>query len=90
MEPSGKRDGVEQLQSYMSACPNAQWGKWTNGRFKAVYRRADIKGQVVWEEPNDIPSKGGDAEEVDRPSRKTLKFTTADNLLFSFKFFRST
>lgn len=85
VEPSSKRDGVEQLQSYMSACPNAQWGMWTNGRFKAVYRRAVVEGKVAWEEPNDIPSKGGDAEEVDRPARKTLKFATADNLLFSFK-----
>ena len=85
VEPSSKRDGVEQLQSYMSACPNAQWGMWTNGRFKAVYRRVVVEGKVAWEEPNDIPSKGGDAEEVDRPSRKNLKFATADNMLFSFK-----
>src|SRR5262245_56154680 len=33
------KDGVEQLQSYMSACINAEWGMWTNGRFKAVYRK---------------------------------------------------
>ena len=85
VEPSNKRDGVEQLQSYMSACPNAEWGMWTNGRYKAVYRRVVAEGRVSWEEPNDIPSKGGDAEEVDRPSRKTLKFATADNMLFSFK-----
>lgn len=85
VEPSSKRDGVEQLQSYMSACPNAQWGMWTNGRFKAVYRRVVAEGRVAWEEPNDIPAKGGDAEEVDRPTRKNLNFATADNLLFSFK-----
>lgn len=85
VEPSSKRDGVEQLQSYLSACPNAQWGMWTNGRFKAVYRRVIVDGRTIWEEPNDIPSKGGNVEEVDRPSRDTLKHATADNLLFSFK-----
>ena len=26
------KDGVEQLKSYMSACPNCEWGMWTNGR----------------------------------------------------------
>lgn len=36
VEPSSKRDGVEQLRSYMSACPNAQWGMWTNGRSHSV------------------------------------------------------
>jgi len=84
-EPSAKRDGVEQLKTYLSSCPNAQWGMWTNGRYKAVYRRVVTDGRVNWEEPNDIPSNGGDAEEVDRPTRKNLKFATADNLLFSFK-----
>ncbi|OPY84797.1 MAG: putative type I restriction enzymeP M protein [Syntrophorhabdus sp. PtaU1.Bin153] len=85
IEPSNKREGVDQLQSYMSSCPNAEWGMWTNGRYKAVFRRAVSDGRVVWDEPNDIPSKGGDAEEVDRPSRNNLKFASADNMLFSFK-----
>jgi type I restriction enzyme M protein len=84
-EPSAKRDGVDQLKTYLSSCPNAQWGMWTNGRYKAVYRRIVVEGKTAWEEPNDIPAKDGDAEEVDRPTRNGLKFATADNLLFSFK-----
>jgi len=40
---------------------------WTNGRFKAVFRRIVEGRRASWEEPNDIPSKGGPAEEVDRP-----------------------
>ena len=85
VQPSSKRDGVDQLKSYMSACPNVEWGMWTNGRFKDVYRRVMKAGKVVWEEPNDIPSKNGDAEEVNRPKRELLKRATDDNLLFSFK-----
>lgn len=83
--PSNKRDGIEQLKSYMSACPNVEWGMWTNGRYKDVFRRVFKNGLFVWEEPNDIPSKDGDAEEVNRPKRELLKQATDDNLLFPSK-----
>jgi type I restriction enzyme M protein len=36
-------------------------------------------------EPNDIPSKDGNIEEVDRPQRESLRNAVGDNLLFSFK-----
>lgn len=85
VEPSNRKDGVEQLKSYMAACPNTEWGMWTNGKYKAVYRLLRTKGKAVWSEPNDIPSKDGDIEEIDRPRRELLKHATDDNLLFSFK-----
>jgi type I restriction enzyme M protein len=85
VEPSNKKDGVEQLKSYMAACPNAEWGMWTNGKYKAVYRLTRTSGKAVYSEPNDIPSKDGDLEEIDRPRRELLKHATDDNLLFSFK-----
>jgi type I restriction enzyme M protein len=84
VQPSDRRDGVDQLKSYMNAT-GAEWGMWTNGQYKAVYRHVQERGRSIWEEPNDIPSKGGDVEEVDRPERETLKHATEDNLLFSFK-----
>ena len=85
IEPTHKKEGVEQLKSYMAACPNAEWGMWTNGKYKAVYRLVRTKGKAAWSEPNDIPSKDGDIEEIDRPKRELLKHATDDNLLFSFK-----
>ena len=85
VEPSSKRDGIDQLKSYMSACPNAEWGMWTNGRNKAVYRRGLEGRKTVWGEPNDIPSKDGSLEEIDRPTRDSLKTAVEDNMLFSFK-----
>ena len=44
---------------------------WTNGKFKAVYRFIrDENGRVIETiEPNDIPSKDGSIDEVDRPTR---------------------
>jgi type I restriction enzyme M protein len=85
VKPDSQKDGVGQLKSYMSACTNAEWGMWTNGRFKAVFRRVQGERGYDFEEPNDLPSKGGDVEEVDRPDREQLKNATDDNLLFSFK-----
>lgn len=85
VQPSSRKDGVEQLKSYMAACPNAEWGMWTNGKYKAVYRLTRTQGKAVYSEPNDIPSKDGDIDEIDRPRRELLKHATDDNLLFSFK-----
>jgi type I restriction enzyme M protein len=86
VEPSANKDGVDQLKSYMSAC-GAEWGMWTNGKSKAVYRWIrDENGRVIeQQEPNDIPPKNGNIEEVDRPTRESLKNAVGDNLLFSFK-----
>jgi len=83
--PSASKDGVEQLKSYMAACDNSEWGMWTNGRKKTVLRRIRAEEGIEYEEPNDIPSKDGDIEEVDRPTRDSLKNAVGDNLLFSFK-----
>jgi len=83
--PSASKDGVEQLRSYMAACDNSEWGMWTNGKKKTVLRRIRTEEGIEYEEPNDIPSKNGDIEEVDRPTRESLKNAVGDNLLFSFK-----
>lgn len=83
--PSARKDGIEQLRSYMAACDNSEWGMWTNGKKKTVFRRIRTSEGIEYEEPNDIPSKDGDVEEVDRPTRDSLKNAVGDNLLFSFK-----
>ena len=47
VEARNAKDGVEQLKSYMSTCPNCEWGMWTNGRQKEVYRKyVNEKGQI--------------------------------------------
>ncbi len=86
VEPTSRKDGIGQLQSYMSACPNCEWGMWTNGRQKEVFRKIiDEKGAIHFEEFNDIPSADGSIEEIDRPNRASLKNAVEDNLLFVFK-----
>jgi len=86
VEPSSAREGIAQLQSYMAACPNCEWGMWTNGKFKSVFRKVvDERGTIAFEDYNDIPSADGRLEDIDRPKRNTLKDAYDDNLLFVFK-----
>jgi len=86
VEPTAKKDGVGQLKSYMAACPNCEWGMWTNGKVKEVFRKiVNEKKKIQFIDFNDIPSADGKLEDIDRPKRSTLKSAIEDNLLFVFK-----
>jgi type I restriction enzyme M protein len=86
VELTNAKEGVAQLKAYMSACPNCEWGMWTNGKQKEVYRKAvGEQGQIVFEDYNDIPSADGNIDDIDRPKRGKLKNASDDNLLFVFK-----
>jgi type I restriction enzyme M protein len=67
IEPTSHKDGIEQLKSYRSASANAEWGTWTNGKFKAVFRKAVADGHIEWTERNDVFFKRRNSEETDRP-----------------------
>lgn len=70
----------------MSACPNCEWGMWTNGKQKEVYRKyVNDKGQIDFMDYNDIPSADGNLDDINRPKRTSLKNAYDDNLLFTFK-----
>lgn len=86
VKPTDKNNGVEQMKSYMAACSNCEWGMWTNGMHKEVWRKVkNEKGKYVYEEFNDIPSADGTTDEHERPNRNTLIKAYDDNLLFTFK-----
>lgn len=86
VKPTDKNNGIEQLKTYMAACNNCEWGMWTNGLHKTVYRKVvNEKKQTVFEEYNDIPSADGTTDEKERPNRNTLIKAYEDNLLFTFK-----
>lgn len=85
IEPKNRKDGVEQLKSYMSACPNCEWGMWTNGKYREVLRKEKVEGRYEFQEYNDIPPADGSLEDVDRPKRNKLKKAYEDNLLMVFK-----
>ena len=80
------KDGIAQLQSYMSVCPNCEWGMWTNSIEKFVFKKCvDAAGNITFMEYNDIPSADGNLDDVNRPNRKSLRNASDDNLLFVFK-----
>jgi type I restriction enzyme M protein len=83
--PKDKSNGVEQLKSYLSACPNANWGLWTNSKHRVVLRKLVAGRKLVWQEPNDIPGADGRTDILDRPTHDDLIRATDDNLLFSFR-----
>ncbi|WP_418499700.1 N-6 DNA methylase [Flagellimonas sp.] len=86
VKPTDKNNGVEQMKSYMAACANCEWGMWTNGMHKEVWRKIkNEKGKYIYEEFNDIPSADGTTDEQERPNRNTLIKAYEDNLLFTFK-----
>lgn len=86
VKPTSRAEGVGQLQSYMAACLNAQYGMWTNGDDRFCYaKRSDGKGGWTFDEIIDIPGFGQTEEDAQRPKRRDLKVATADNLLFAFR-----
>ncbi len=85
VEPADKKDGVDQLKSYMSVCVNCEWGLWTNGKYKEVLRKVTVGNKIEFQEYNDIPAADGSLEDIDRPKRNGLKKAYEDNLLMVFK-----
>jgi type I restriction enzyme M protein len=85
IKSTDRKEGVGQLQSYMSACPNVTYGMWTNGVERFCYRRVDTNGKIAFEEIPDIPGKGRTEDEVERPRFDQLKAASSDALLFAFR-----
>lgn len=82
--PKSKKDGIEQLLSYMAACPNAEVGMWANGSDLAAYRMTTVDGRRKAEEIPDIPHFGQPSD-VDRPEFSQLRPAASDSLLFAFR-----
>ena len=82
-----KKDGVEQLKSYLQACANAQFGLWTNGIDRFCCRKVtNAQGVISFEEEiTDIPVKGKTLDDAERPTRQSLKDATSAALVFAFR-----
>lgn len=83
---TNKKDGIEQLRSYMAACVNAEYGMWTNGDDQVlIAKRRTDHGYEFEDDIIAIPAAGQSEEDAQRPKSKDLKPATADNLLFTFR-----
>lgn len=78
--PHGKKDGIEQLKTYMAACLNAKFGLWTNGDERYCIAKREKDGGFLYDEIPEIPSFGQTEAEIYRPERKNLQIATADTL----------
>jgi type I restriction enzyme M protein len=78
-----KKDGVEQMKSYMAACLNCAHGMWTNGEARDCFQKVVDKGGHIFLDALDIPPQG--AKRADAPTREHLRAATGDNLLFTFR-----
>jgi len=86
VKPSDKKEGVNQLKSYMSVCANCEWGLWTNGIEKEVFRKIrDSGGKIEFVDYIDIPSYNQPIADIDKPKRVSQKKAVDDNMLFTFK-----
>jgi type I restriction enzyme M protein len=85
VKSTDRKEGVGQLQSYMAACLNAQYGMWTNGVERFCYRKVTRDGQAAFEEVPDIPVQGQRADAADRPRFDQLRPASSDALLFAFR-----
>lgn len=58
VRPTDRKDGVDQLKSYMSACVNTKWGLWVASEMQAFEKTVDSRGNYEFPEATDIPLKG--------------------------------
>ena len=74
------------MQSYLAGCLNARYGIWTNGDDKFAFaKRTRPNGEFYFDEIIDVPAAGQTETEAERPRRRDLTPSTADNLLFAFR-----
>jgi type I restriction enzyme M protein len=78
-----KKEGIEQLWSYMSACFKCEDGMWTNGEDRACFRRIEKDGKHEPIPSIDLPVPG--AKSAQGPTRHILRAASGDNLLFTFR-----
>jgi type I restriction enzyme M protein len=60
IRPTDRKEGVEQLKSYMAACINTRWGLWVGTEMQAYEKEQDPKRvtKAPFLEATDIPLKG--------------------------------
>jgi type I restriction enzyme M protein len=85
VSPNDRSEGIEQLKSYMAACVNAEFGMWTNGQERFCFRKIASGRAYDFIEIVDLPAKGKDIDDAEKPTIASLKVATSDALLFMFR-----
>lgn len=83
--PKDKKEGVDQLLSYVSVCPSTELAMWTNGTdldVKHIIQLSSGNREVV--DIADLP-RYGESTDLDRPTFDQLRPAASDSLLFAFR-----
>jgi type I restriction enzyme M protein len=76
VKPTSKDEGIGQLNSYVGASMNCEFGMWTNGIDKFCYQKKKTNGQYEISEVVDIPPRGKSLEEYEELDFKQLRPAT--------------
>lgn len=76
VKPTSKEDGIGQLNSYVGASLNCEFGMWTNGIDKFCFQKKRTNGQYEISEVVDIPPRGKSLEEYEELDFKELRPAT--------------
>lgn len=76
VKPTSKEDGIGQLNSYVGASLNCEFGMWTNGTDKFCFQKKRTNGQYEISEVVDIPPRGKSLEEYEELDFKQLRPAT--------------
>jgi len=76
IKPTSKDQGVGQLNSYMGASLNCEFGMWTNGVDKYCFQKTKTNGQYQISEIVDIPPQGKSLEDYEKLDFKQLRPAT--------------
>ena len=69
IKPSDKKEGIEQLESYVAACINTQFALWV-GSERLAFKVVEEKGKRKLKEITDIPKRGETT--IPKPTRGSL------------------
>ena len=76
VKPTSRDQGIGQLNSYMGASLNCEFGMWTNGVDKYCFQKTKTNGQYQIAEIVDIPPKGKSLEDYEKLDFKQLRPAT--------------
>jgi type I restriction enzyme M protein len=84
LRPTDRKEGVEQLQSYLAACMNARWGLWVGSELRALEKEIDPSRakKNPFLDATDIPLNGADEP---KPLQFTELVPATDGLRAVFK-----
>lgn len=80
IKPSDKKEGIDQLKSYVAACPNCSFAVWV-GNERLAFKSVQRKGERILAKIPDIPKKGETTIPI--PTRDDLR--PAIDLKLTFK-----